>query len=468
MSTKNLPAPVVRSRTVARREKDKYDELFETLSAFESETAGVLVRTSPRNERIILYVLMVMLAIAVALSAVVKLDRVVTGLGQVISVGGPLYVSPLNAGVVREVRVKAGDIVKKGQVLAVLDPTLSNADATQLQQRFDSDTAMIERLEAEHADREYSPSGSNAYNDVQLSIWRQRHAEYESNIASFDAQINTARALVNQYIRDGEQYKKRLELASQREKMFEPLVNKGYVSELQRNSLVDAREEAERVYSQSQNLLAGARQTETSTRAQRAAYSEKWHGDVGAMLVAARNDLDATSQQLEKAKKLVELGTLVAPSDAIVLKIGKISTGSVAAVTTDPGDPQLFTLAPLDAALEAEIRVPTAGIGFIRVGDPVSIKFDAYQFIRHGTAKGRIRSISEGSFTLDENNQPTLPYFKVRVEITEAKLRDVPQDFRLIPGMTVSGDVMVGKRTILGYLLEGALRTGSEAMREAQ
>src|SRR5581483_8379841 len=100
------------------------------------------------------------------------------------------------------------------------------------------------------------------------------------------------------------------------------------------------------------------------------------------------------------------------------------------------------------------------------VGDPVAIKLDAYQFVRHGTAKGRIKSISEGSFTLDDNNQPTWPYFKARVEITEAKLRGVPADFRLIPGMTVAGDVMVGKRTILGYLLEGALQTGSEAMRE--
>jgi len=36
----------------------------------------------------------------------------------------------------------------------------------------------------------------------------------------------------------------------------------------------------------------------------------------------------------------------------------------------------------------------------------------------------------------------------------------------LIPGMTLAGDIMVGHRTILSYIVEGALRTGSEAMRE--
>ena len=73
---------------------------------------------------------------------------------------------------------------------------------------------------------------------------------------------------------------------------------------------------------------------------------------------------------------------------------------------------------------------------------------------------------SEGSFTTDDNNQPVAPYFKVRVAIKEVHLRNVPADFRLIPGMTLTGDVLVGRRTILSYLVEGGLRTGSEAMRE--
>jgi multidrug efflux pump subunit AcrA (membrane-fusion protein) len=86
--------------------------------------------------------------------------------------------------------------------------------------------------------------------------------------------------------------------------------------------------------------------------------------------------------------------------------------------------------------------------------------------MQHGMAKGVIQTISEGSFTADENNTAVEPYFKVAVTIKEVHLRNVPPDFRLIPGMTLVGDIMVGRRTILSYLVEGALRTGSEAMRE--
>jgi hypothetical protein len=97
----------------------------------------------------------------------------------------------------------------------------------------------------------------------------------------------------------------------------------------------------------------------------------------------------------------------------------------------------------------------------------VRIKLDAYKFTSHGTAKGVIKTISEGSFTQADNGQTRAPFFKVRVAFTDVHLRNVPATFRLIPGMTMQGEVIVGRRTIMSYLLEGALRTGSEAMREA-
>jgi HlyD family secretion protein len=121
---------------------------------------------------------------------------------------------------------------------------------------------------------------------------------------------------------------------------------------------------------------------------------------------------------------------------------------------------------PLDVPVEADIDVESKDVSFIRVGDPVAMKLDAYPYIRHGTASGVVKTISEGSFTVNDNNVPVPPYFKIRVSITGYHMRNVPSDFRVIPGMTLVADIMVGRRTILSYIVEGALRTGSEAMRE--
>ncbi|HZT18120.1 MAG TPA: HlyD family efflux transporter periplasmic adaptor subunit, partial [Dongiaceae bacterium] len=187
----------------------------------------------------------------------------------------------------------------------------------------------------------------------------------------------------------------------------------------------------------------------------------KWRSDIGSDLVTARNDLEQTPQDLIKAQKLHELVNLTAPEDAVVLKLGDASIGSVA----QDGQP-LITLVPLHGPLEAEVEIDAQDMGFVEPGDPVEIKLDAYDFMLHGTARGVIKTVSEGSFTVGENQELRPPYFRARVDITEARLRDVPSDFRLIPGMTLVGDVMVGRRTILSYLVNGALRTGSEAMRE--
>ena len=77
-----------------------------------------------------------------------------------------------------------------------------------------------------------------------------------------------------------------------------------------------------------------------------------------------------------------------------------------------------------------------------------------FQHSTHATAgvvqtfpRGIINSISDGSFTLTDDNQVVEPYFRVRVGVLESRLRNVPSDFKLISGMTLQGDILVGRRT---------------------
>jgi hemolysin D len=455
-NTSKLPA--VRRRS---------DVVGDVVGAFESDTAAVFLRTAPRNEHVVLYVLAGMVVLAIGLMAIVKLDRVVTGTGRVVTAAGSLYVSPFDTGIVREVMVKAGDVVKKGQVLATLDPTFTHADLLQLQQKQGSDEAAVARLEAEISGRPYKFSPTNSYQSLQGGIWQKRESEYQYNLADFDGRIHSAEAQVAQSQSDSREYGKRLKLADEVEKTYQPLLEKGYVSKLQVMQATDERTEMGRLLADSQNQMAAQRQTLASLKAQRESYIQKWNSDAGTELVTVRNDLDVTRQNLQKAQKLSDLSSLDSPEDAVVLKVGKVSSGSVAGSGAQTmGQDPLFTLVPLDAPVEADVNVSARDIGFIKIGDPVQLKLDAYRFMQHGTAKGVIKTISEGSFTTDDNNTPVEPYFKVRVTVKEVHLRNVPPDFRLIPGMTLAGDIMVGRRTILSYLVEGGLRTGSEAMRE--
>lgn len=442
----------------------------EVIGAFESETSAVFVATAPAGQHISLYVLAGFIVLVVFLSSVVNVDIVVTGTGMVSPVSGVLYVSPFNTGIVKQVNVRAGDFVKKGQALATLDPTFTQADLVQLQQHLDSDEAVVAREQAQVSRSHYAASTATPYQALQAGIYQKQQAEYQASVANYDGQIHSAEALVAQYQGDVREYTKRLKIASDVENIYQPLLEKGYVSALQLMTATDSRTEMTRLLADARNQVDSNSQTMAALIGQKEAFIQKWYSDLGAQLVLDKNDLDLTRDSLEKAQKLRDLVSLDAPEDAIVVKVGKASTGSVAmgggqdAVT--PGTDPLFTLMPIGAKLFADVWVQSQDIGFVKVGQTVRMKLDAYRFVEYGVALGVVKTISENSFTVDENNVPVPPYFKVHVEITDTHLRHVPENFRLLPGNTLTGDIMVGRRTIMSYVVEGIKRTTSEAMRE--
>jgi len=108
----------------------------------------------------------------------------------------------------------------------------------------------------------------------------------------------------------------------------------------------------------------------------------------------------------------------------------------------------------------------------------VTLKLDAYKFLEHGYLEGRVKTIGSDTLT-EQSSEDTVsggtssgdsrsPYYDARVAITRVKLHDVPANYRLLPGLTLDADIVVGHRTIMWYLLGGALRSGSEAMHEPE
>ena len=177
--------------------------------------------------------------------------------------------------------------------------------------------------------------------------------------------------------------------------------------------------------------------------------------------MTSRGQLDSAKAQYEKALKHRELVRLTASEPSMVLSMAKVSVGSV----LTPGS-TLLTLMPLNAPVEAEAHFSSRDVGFLRAGDPCIIKVDAFNFINHGVAEGKVRWISEGAFTTDDDGKPVDPYYKLRCTVDQTSFRNVPENFRLIPGMTLTSDIRVGSRSVAMYMLRGSLRGFSESMRE--
>jgi hemolysin D len=451
--------------------RKRSDVVAASISVFESQVSEVIVRTTPYSQHAILHALAGIIVLATVLAGFLPLDEVVTSVGgQVATADGPLYVQPLQQAIVRQIVVKVGDIVKKGQVLATLDPTFAEADVNQLKDRIASDQAMVDRLDAEQENRTYAPTGGGKYEKLQFTQWRQRQQEYDQTIKGYDAQFANAKALMEQAQHDVVNYTTRDGLNAKIQWMQETLAKNGNASQLVAIQATDAHIEIVR-------LLEGARQqvqaqsaTMDNIKAQKAVYLETWKDYIATNLVTTRNDLDQAVQSLSKADKVNDLTSLVAPDDGIVLQVASASSGSVVnTATPNPTSNQqqpLFTLNPIHGTPMAQLEVDAGDIAFIRVGDPVTLKVEAYPYVRFGTAEGVVKTISDGSFTQEDNGTIRPPFFKVWVDITKLNFRNVPATARLIPGMTVTGDVKVGRRTALSYLYEGFVRNVTEAMRE--
>jgi HlyD family type I secretion membrane fusion protein len=253
--------------------------------------------------------------------------------------------------------------------------------------------------------------------------------------------------------------------------MYAKVGKDGYVSHLQTLLADDQQVEMARNLAQNEHDLQATSYLLESLKEQRRVFIDKWHDDGLNSLVSIKNSLDETEQLLAKARKLSELVDLVAPADGVVVKTPVLNSG---AVVTDAQP--LFNLVPLDAPLEVAVQIDAKDVGFVRVGDKAMIKFSAYKFLEHGIAEGVVKTLGEDTQTTDSGgdlftqavttSSTRSPYYEARVRITAVKLHDVPADFRLMPGMTLAANIVVGHRTMMWYLLGGALRSGAEAMHE--
>ena len=286
-------------------------------------------------------------------------------------------------------------------------------------------------------------------------------AQYQAQMNSFDAKIQQTQATIEKFQNDEGRYQQRDDIAKQVEDMRTLLAEHGTGSLLNKLISQDQHIEMLRTLEYDHNSLIEAEHTLASLQADREAFKQQWFSALSQDLVTARNALDTAKAQLEKATKHQDLVRLSATEDLVVLTLAKLSVGSV----LKEGD-ALFTLMPVDTPLEAEVRIASRDVGFLRDGDRCTMKIDAFNFVEHGTAQGKVSWISDGAFTTDDNGQPVEAYYKARCSVDKMNFHNVPENFRLIPGMTLSADMNIGSRSVAAYLLSGFMRGVGQAMRE--
>jgi hemolysin D len=417
----------------------------------------------PRLAQFTLHLLIVAMVVFLVWACVSELDEVVTAQGRLASPLPNVVVQPLETAMVQSVDVRIGQVVKKGDRLATLDATFAQADEAQLKIRLGSLETQIQGLEAELSGAlDTGTVPQNADQLLQANLLAERRASYRAqqerlleNMAKLRAALQTSR-------KDQHMVQSRLRSVKEIEAMQEKMVQQKYAAPLQLLEAQQRSKEVERELEQTSSHELELRREYAALEAEKRGFEKNWRQKAMEEMLAVTRERDALLQQIQKADKRNQMITLQAPVDAVVLDIAKLSPGSIV-----QGAETFFTLVPLNTQLEAEVQINSMDVGYIKVGDKVHLKLDAFPFQRHGTLDGSIRTISEDAFRRDANNKGALDaYYLSRITLDGAKLRNMVESARLLPGMTLNAEVVVGHRTIISYLAWPLTKGLDEAVRE--
>lgn len=390
-------------------------------------------------------------------SSIAQVDEVSRGLGKVIPSSKAQLVQPAEAAVVREILVRGGQSVKKGQLLVRLDDAESSSALGQLQTETDRLAVRAERLKQEAVGGELGcEEGGVCAEERKLQEVRQATA------ASRESALAAAVEQRRRDLREGQATASSLAnsvaLASDQVRMLEPLAAKGIVP---KTELLQAQRELVDI----QGRLAAARQGVARAQAAvREAEAELNSArlDFKQQALSERSDIETkiavNRQTIRGAKARQQRNELRAPADGIVNDVQITTVGGFVA----PGE-KLMQIIPVGDRLLVEARVSPRDIAFIKIGDRANVKVTAYDFSIYGGLSGKVQQISADSI-YDEVERQT--YYSVVVETDKSYIAKGSRKFPIVPGMICEVEIITGSKSILSYLFKPVTKGLNQAMTE--
>ncbi|MBB5538025.1 HlyD family type I secretion periplasmic adaptor subunit [Rhizobium giardinii] len=399
-------------------------------------------------------------------AAIVEVDEIARGEGKVIPVSKTQIIQSSEPGIVREIAVQVGQVIRRGDLILRLDDTASGSSLGELEAKARSLRAQIARLELEEAgtyDAKYKCPADIAEvapricgNEEQLlrakagnfnnklSVMQARHGQREKELA--EAQANITRLVEG------------LQVTEREQELLAPMVKRKLVAQTEllrvekeltetRGQLALSRESIGRL--ESAIVEASLQVTELSLELRQEALAEK---------TEALSQLSVIDETIRGASSRVANTDIRSPVDGI---INTLDINTVGAYVT-PGA-VIGGVVPTSEILLVEARLPPRDVAFVRPGQPALIKISAYDFSVYGGLGGVVETISADSL-VDQNTGET--YYLVRVKTDTAALVKDGREYAIMPGMIASVDILTGKKTILAYLMKPINKAREEALRE--
>ncbi|MFM7447704.1 MAG: HlyD family efflux transporter periplasmic adaptor subunit [Leptolyngbyaceae cyanobacterium] len=402
-------------------------------------------------------------------AAVGQIDEVGQAQGRLVPQGDAFKVNPVVAGKVAHVYVKEGQSVKAGQIIARLDDEVarnrvewSKQETVNYQKELLQIDALIQKTKLEAQNQRAIASAEISAQEAQLSEAQAKIESQKLAIMQAMDRATTGETLLQQLQADDSLYQDRLA-------RFESLVNEGALARDQlfqvqqqladrQRSITQQQGDIQQAMGESQRLRSDLQQRFAEFRQLQANLAQKYAEATNAQLQAQQSiqqllvqktqllgKLQQSEKQVTQAQTELNQLNLRATAGGVVSALNVRKSGEV----VQPGQ-TIAEIAPEGAPLVLAAALPTREAGFVKVGDPVQVKFDAYPYQDFGIFTGKVHSISPDA----KPDERLGPIYRVEVVLDRNAVTQKHQKLPLKAGQTATAEIVIRQKRIADILLD--------------
>lgn len=427
-----------------------------------SRLDALLASRPPRASRMVPWAIMGLLTAFLIWGAGAQLDEVATAPGEVAPQGRVKVIQHLEGGLITDIFVREGDIVRADAPLMQLDLAVGGVNREELQVRLDGLILVRTRLAAQAEGTALTfPAELVAKRprlvQAETDIFQARQREHASTIAALTEQIHQRDGEVREAEAKERATARNLAVSREKLKMSASLLAEGLTARMDHLQLQSE-------VQQLAGLLDTLQQTLPRTRSALAEAKERITEEDLRFRREAREQLGEVEVALARTRELLSQATdqqartvIRSPIDGVVKNMRYNTIGGV----VKPGEP-ILDIVPTRDNLVIEAHLPAADRGYANEGQAATIKISTYDYARFGGLTGTVIMVAPDATTPERGE----PYFRVVIQPDRLWLGETEGQWPITPGMQATVDIHTGSRSVLDYLVSPVLKLRHEAFRE--
>lgn len=464
-----------RNENQARRGRRKQIAEHEFLPA----ALEIMEKPPSPGLRILMLMLCAMFTLALLWSFIGRVDVVAVATGRTLPVANVKVIQPVEIGVVRAIHVRNGQRVRRGQLLIELDPTTAAGQESQATHSLLAANVVRARNAAILAHLQGRPAAFQAPEGTppevvatQTELVRSRIGQYEGERRSLLQSRAERSAELAGTAAEIAKLRQTLPLIERQLAARRELAGRGHYSQLRVLEYEQQRIEHVQNIAVQESAAQRARASIGNIDASLATLRERLASETSTELAGAENDSSLQSEELRMTARRRQLQQLTAPVDGVVQQLAVHTVGGV----VQPAQ-TLMVVVPVEGEVAVEAQVLNRDIGFVREGQMVRVKLEAFPFTDYGIVEGVVETISRDAVASDPPREgaqagdsrgpppPSLVY-SARIRLLRNSIDVRGRRQPIGPGMAVQAEIRTGRRRIIQYLLSPISQAVDEAGRE--